>query len=425
MIKLTALYVARNGRSFQVKIAQAEAGNIQFDFLRPSHSLHRLFLRLVDQYALVLLPDETVHSRIRATKDRFGLMDEIAKGRLEHARYIEAQRRREEADSTMQNEAYSRINWNDFVIVETIEVGAADLLIELPKPLDLGMIMSMTVLQRQELWAGNLVAEPAGLKRPADEEPLEAGAPKRATVVAPSGIGETVPVRHDYTPKAAQGALHAADPMVICSICSRPVPSSQLQEHMRVELLDPKWADQRRAYLAKHTDTNMVDSATDVSRNLAAFSRGGPSHADKHARLNQTTVWDGNDASAGAANREASIRSRGIVQQQIAELQQRGDLSMDPSSGIGPHVPQQPAQYPYPYYQYPPGYPQAPGYPAPHPGYPGQQAYPYPPHQGYPGYPYPPQPGQPYPGILQQPSQPYPYPGYPYHPPPPQQPPPK
>jgi len=56
VIKLTAQFVARNGRAFMNTLAQKEARNYQFDFLRPTHSLFPLFNRLVEEYAKVLAP---------------------------------------------------------------------------------------------------------------------------------------------------------------------------------------------------------------------------------------------------------------------------------------------------------------------------------------------------------------------------------
>src|SRR5947207_853528 len=54
VVKLTALFVAANGRQFMTTLSQKEAGNYQFDFLRPNHSMYQFFSRLVDQYTELL-----------------------------------------------------------------------------------------------------------------------------------------------------------------------------------------------------------------------------------------------------------------------------------------------------------------------------------------------------------------------------------
>ena len=50
IVKLTAQFVARNGRSFLTQLMQKEAKNYQFDFLRPQHTLFQHFSKLVEQY---------------------------------------------------------------------------------------------------------------------------------------------------------------------------------------------------------------------------------------------------------------------------------------------------------------------------------------------------------------------------------------
>ena len=51
VIQLTAQFVARNGRTFLTGIANREARNPQFDFLKPTHHLFSYFTSLVDAYS--------------------------------------------------------------------------------------------------------------------------------------------------------------------------------------------------------------------------------------------------------------------------------------------------------------------------------------------------------------------------------------
>ena len=75
MVKLTAQFVARNGRQFLTNLMNREQRNYQFDFLRPQHSLFQYFTRLLEQYTKAWLPDG--YSRIfRIVCVRpFGLLD--------------------------------------------------------------------------------------------------------------------------------------------------------------------------------------------------------------------------------------------------------------------------------------------------------------------------------------------------------------
>lgn len=53
IIKLTAMFVARNGRQFLTQLMTREARNSQFDFLKPAHSNFSYFTKLVEQYTKV------------------------------------------------------------------------------------------------------------------------------------------------------------------------------------------------------------------------------------------------------------------------------------------------------------------------------------------------------------------------------------
>ena len=53
IVRLTAQFVAKNGKSFLTNLMTREQRNYQFDFLRPQHSLFQYFTRLVEQYTKV------------------------------------------------------------------------------------------------------------------------------------------------------------------------------------------------------------------------------------------------------------------------------------------------------------------------------------------------------------------------------------
>lgn len=60
VVKLTAQFVARNGRQFLTQLMQKEQRNYQFDFLRPQHSLFNYFTKLVEQYTKVHIKTTSV-----------------------------------------------------------------------------------------------------------------------------------------------------------------------------------------------------------------------------------------------------------------------------------------------------------------------------------------------------------------------------
>ena len=64
-MRLTAQFVARNGRQFLTTLMYKEQRNNQFDFLRPQHSLFQYFTRLLEQYTKVLIPPKDLMKRLQ------------------------------------------------------------------------------------------------------------------------------------------------------------------------------------------------------------------------------------------------------------------------------------------------------------------------------------------------------------------------
>ena len=118
VVRLTALFVAKNGRSFMTTLSQRETRNFQFDFLRPNHSLYSFFSRLVDQYTELLRTGGTdgVSKAERErmaeleanAKDRFHVLGR-AKQRAEWTKYQEKQKqKKEEEEEQEKRECTSR-----------------------------------------------------------------------------------------------------------------------------------------------------------------------------------------------------------------------------------------------------------------------------------------------------------------------------
>jgi splicing factor 3A subunit 1 len=108
VVRLTALFVAKNGQQFRTTLSQRETRNFQFDFLRPNHSLYQFFSRLVDQYTELLrasgieggggkVERERIKELEENVKNRFHVL-ERAKQRAEWAKYQEEQKQKKEEE---------------------------------------------------------------------------------------------------------------------------------------------------------------------------------------------------------------------------------------------------------------------------------------------------------------------------------------
>ncbi|RAH43398.1 putative pre-mRNA splicing factor, partial [Aspergillus brunneoviolaceus CBS 621.78] len=156
VVKLTALFVARRGKSFMTALSQREARNFQFDFLRPQHSLYSFFTRLVDQYTILLRAEgidaaTTEKKRLgeleRNVQNKYHVLDR-AKERAEWVKYQAQQKQEKEEAEEKERIAYAEIDWHDFVVVETVLFTAADDQIDLPPPTSLHDLQSASLEQK-------------------------------------------------------------------------------------------------------------------------------------------------------------------------------------------------------------------------------------------------------------------------------------
>lgn len=78
IVKLTAQFVARNGRQFLTSLMSKEARNPQFDFLKPAHGLFNYFTKLVEQYTKILIPSRELLGKLSMDIDnQQKVMDEV------------------------------------------------------------------------------------------------------------------------------------------------------------------------------------------------------------------------------------------------------------------------------------------------------------------------------------------------------------
>lgn len=100
IVKLTAQFVARNGRQFLTNLMNREQRNFQFDFLRPQHSLFQYFTKLLEQYTKILIPPKDLLGKLRAEsnpgRSSMNIVLDQVKYRANWQKHQEAQRRREE-----------------------------------------------------------------------------------------------------------------------------------------------------------------------------------------------------------------------------------------------------------------------------------------------------------------------------------------
>ena len=95
IMKLTALFTARRGRSFLASLSAREGRNYQFDFLRPTHSLFGYFNRLVEQYTKIIQPNKQMLEQLKE-RTQAGAKWSLLENARKHAKWERNKREREQ-----------------------------------------------------------------------------------------------------------------------------------------------------------------------------------------------------------------------------------------------------------------------------------------------------------------------------------------
>jgi splicing factor 3A subunit 1 len=122
----------------------------------------------------------------------------------------------------------------------------------------------------------------------------------------------------------------------ICPKCNQPIPIDEMEQHLKIELLDPKWKAQKDREQSKKRESNLIaDRGNEMANNLAQFAQvrkdifGEESgfeveekirQQQKKAKLKETVVWDGHSSSVNATIQKVSMLPENSLQQQLAYL---------------------------------------------------------------------------------------------------------
>lgn len=337
VIKLTAQFTVVNGREFLGGLATREQRNPQFDFLKPTHMLFSYFTALVDAYAKILQPSPEQRARVKQRRERMSVL-EAAVHRWEWDRAEEERKRREAVEADAERDAFQSIDWYDFVVVETITFGDDEL------------------LEVAGLRIGGAVTEEMDM-----EDDMETDAPgpppppqrPQQNLPPPPDVNEDmefeeddpdIRVVSDYQPRA--GGPTKAAPTMIDPISGRALPVSEMSEHMRIQLMDPRWREEQRRFEEKQKGTGYA-AGVSIADSLKSFAkrRGdifGSTEEEERMLLEERegrkrraedanrVIWDGHQASAAATQMAKDAASSRLP-----------PPAPVPVSNIGPAVPSQ------------------------------------------------------------------------------------
>ena len=360
VVKLTAQFVARNGRQFLTQLMNREQRNFQFDFLRPQHSLFQYFTKLLEQYTKVLIPPKDLQTKLDSEGNNKENVLEQVRYRVAWLKHQEANRRRQEEALERERVSYAQVDWHNFVVVETVdyqpwEVG------NFPPPTNPNEVGARVLIQRRQEEHGS-TAQPQPSFNDSDDSEDETGADtnvqdmeegsseegsddegapssrmmKQQVMAAPpvqqpmvppiqAPVPGNVTVRK-YDPKAAAAIKKKSDDdqFLISPITGEKIPASKAAEHMKVGLLDPRWVEERDKQISQKQSEEVVyapgqsiesslkqyaERRTDIfgtGDDAAQETMIGKKIGEEEARpAERPGVWDGHSNTADSAARAA------------------------------------------------------------------------------------------------------------------------
>ncbi|KAL1407197.1 SF3a splicing factor complex subunit [Vanrija albida] len=373
ILRLTALFHARRGRSFLEALSVREGRNYQFDFLRPTHSMFGYYNRMVESYQKIMHPPPgLIASVVEANADPEAKWKTLEEGRL-RADWERARRKKEDEKAKEKDEeaqVFAEIDWQDFVTVETIEFTQADMELDLPPPTNVDKLRVMSMAEKR--MAAMIMEEPgAGVAAPGgadnveevdmeeDEDDEEARLQRikeekeqaRARDVQRAALeSKGLKIKKDYVAKGIQRGGNVATAK--CPYCGQSIPESELSEHIRIELLDPRWKDQKRDLEQRRQQQQQLQIGADISKSLKdlatnrtdlfgdesdeALKARRDAEAEQKRKDREKIVWDGHTNSAKTA--ETTFQSRYSAEDAARRRNEAMGISDKPVNTVGPQV---------------------------------------------------------------------------------------
>ncbi|KAK4797221.1 hypothetical protein SAY86_029547 [Trapa natans] len=340
IIKLTAQFVARNGKSFLTGLTSREINNPQFHFLKPTHSMFMFFTALADAYSKVLMPPKGLTEKLKKSITDMTTVLERCLHRLEWEKSQEQARQQAEDEIEQERMQMAMIDWHDFVVVETIDF-ADDEDEDLPPPMTIEEVIrrsKMTNMEEEIIESGKEVEMEMDVEEvQLVEEGMRAASiedndDERRNVMNENDDLEP-PMRIVKNWKRPEERITAErDPTMYVKspITGELIHRSEMSEHIRISLIDPKYKEQKERMFSKLRETTIAQD-DEIARNIVGLARTRPdifgtteeevSNAVK-AEIEKTkdeqpkqVIWDGHTGSIGRTANQALSQNAGAEDQ--------------------------------------------------------------------------------------------------------------
>ncbi|KAH8582441.1 Pre-mRNA splicing factor 2xSWAP domain [Cryptosporidium sp. chipmunk genotype I] len=289
VIKITAMYLARNGQSFLSELTSREANNPQFDFLKPGHALFGYFADLVEAYSLCLIPNKNY---LREMKDESEDLQMVFRRCYKNSLWRKNEFEVNSGLLELENRDHVDLEWVAVNIVETVDFD--DLNLDLPEPVDFSMLSKLVLESSLDMLNEN------DRRDLLDDEAQSEGKQVSVLVIEKKETNEkgvsdelynasndnafeqeefrNIKIIKNYVrvPKKRGLFTNAEEQkkkgkMYRCPITGQLIPVEEISNHMRILLLDPKWKKQKDQLVERAKQESAFTASSNIEENLVAF----------------------------------------------------------------------------------------------------------------------------------------------------------
>ena len=297
IIKISAQFVAKNGQKFLSDLIRREKDNPQFDFMKPQHTLFGYFTFLVGCYAKILNNKNEIMSKIEkyATNS-----DEILKSANMHYLYekklskIPRGKRFSQEDllTNDEKEKMKQIDWYDFVLVETIDFSSDED--------EKSEKSNKEIIAKENIYNNNYIKENNEIDNSTiitnDDNNTITNIEDDKTFYTNNNainstnnnnnnnVGQEIVyingrkviknyVREKKKPILDKGVDDVNE--VKCPLCKLSIKPNKIEEHLKIELLDPRWKSIQEEINKNQEQTNLAGTG-DLLIYLDQFSKSRP-----------------------------------------------------------------------------------------------------------------------------------------------------
>ncbi|CAD8102085.1 unnamed protein product [Paramecium primaurelia] len=277
IIKHTAIFIAKNGKKFLVALTEREKMNPQYDFLKPTHDLFQFFSNLVDAYTKCLQPKKEEIDRLLTYVQDRQVIYQRCQEKYEYDIYLKEEKDRKQQQDEDEKQQMAMIDWNDFTICETIDFAEDD---RIDKVYEKGIQRfdkmdfkgaDQTQFQQQQ----NLVQTGQVVSRIINnpQQPKEKQIITLNSTLQKAGQqgDSSAPIISNYQRPTSQNELV----LIKCEICGKNFPKNQINEHIQLELQDPRYSEIKKE-INERSKTTTLQPGNMIAEHLSQLKKKRP-----------------------------------------------------------------------------------------------------------------------------------------------------